>query len=215
MRRKLLGVFFVLAVAVFLAAGATNSSAAIIANGTLSTADGNLVSPDNLWVPSTVDWSIDRTDGTFTYEYTFNTDSSRALSHMDIEVSSNFTVDDILPGTTSYESLGYDPHAGPDLYCIKFNGSGTSFTATIVTHRMPMWGDIYLKDGNTPEGMTYELMNSGYFLADPAGPVEGTAATGYAWLGVPDTKVVPVPPALFLMGSGLMGVFVMRRKINK
>lgn len=195
------------AVALALAASA---SGAIIASGTLAGSDGTLIPTSgnwSAWANPRLTWSIDLTGNVFTYTYTFNngnTNGSADLSHLLIEVSDNFTLADLLTGTTAGAEVGIDGSSppnedgsGPGVYGVKWEASSSAFTAVIVTHRVPVWGDAFLKDGQVNGA------NAGYFLPDPVTPVTGLNITGYGWLGVPDT-VVPTPGAAALIGTGVL-----------
>lgn len=175
-----------------------------IADGTLSMADGTLV-PDptqNLaWTAATLAWSVevDASSGLFRYTYSFYAGAGdpKQLSHMTVQVSdgtSPFTSADVVTGTTTYSGIGYDP-TSPDnedgkpslanpnqntdnLYGITFQAGALSFTATIITARVPVWGDIFLKDGSVSEGTGQSMTttaiaarNSGYYATDPTNPV--------------------------------------------
>jgi hypothetical protein len=164
---------------------------------------GNWVSQP--WV--TVAWDITLENGVFTYIYTVSRDTESAeISHFDIEVSPGFTTADIISwtGGTGVE-LG-DPFwsnlsqsAGSVL---KFEGGATetetgwTATYTLVTRRVPIWGDFLMKDGKLNGGFTLGY-NPG-FGTDPT-----TDFTN--WIPTPDTAyLVPLPPAVF-SGLGLLG----------
>jgi len=219
MKTRTLRTLVVIAAAVFLVFSATNASAALIASGTLSAGNGNLVRSNSAyWANAVLNWSTDQTGSLFTYTYDFNTNSGEAqvLSHITIETSPGFAEGDVLSGTTSGWEVGPDGSATPvdgtlsNIYGIKWDGnqSGSLTTVTLLTYRTPVWGDVFLKDGQV------DAWNSGYALEDPTTAVTGNW-TSYGWLGVPDTTVIPIPGAVWLLGSGLLGLVAVRRKMKK
>jgi len=79
-----------------------------------------------------------------------------------------------------------------------------------------MWGDFYAKSGGGPGEEVY-VYNTG-FGSDTNAPISnGNAlADGKAWLLVSDTEtVVPIPGALWLLCSGLLGLVAVRRRLRK
>lgn len=214
----------------------TDVKAAFIANGTLSTADGSLLRTDNsFWTGATLAWSVDLTGDVYTFTYIWDngggTGSSYPdLSHMTVEVSDNFVAGDVINGTTVNYSLGDDGQETDEaggLYGLKWQASAQGFTATIITKRVPVWGDILLKDGQV------DAYNAGRYLSDtPVGmpPLLGgkpqinytlaqgyqTSVTNYGWLAVPDTidgggqgdPVAPEPTSLALAGFAGIGMAV-------
>jgi len=216
MRSVVLAVF---AAAALLASGATNSSASLYASGDLSTIGGTILSSNaGYWTNVTLHWEVDKTGNVFTYTYTFNIIGTGRynpdLSHMTIETSPGFLFGDLLTGTTGGSEVGKDPTSplvdgtSKTLYGVKWDAEGNNLVATIVTNKTPVWGDVFLKSGQV------DAWNSGYFLADPTPLDPGLNINGY--LAVPDTTTtVPIPPAAYLLGAGLIGLAVVRKKIRK
>ncbi len=208
------------------------------------------------WAPGTGDkngatlsWEVEFNDASelWTYDYTFdvtNSDKVKEISHLIIEVSDSFIDNNIYDGTTTtadewvasrgLDSFGDDGNPGipGDIYGIKWDTTGDpdKLAWTIVTDRMPMWGDFYAKDGtydghkiyayNTGFGVVagafeYEVIEEEYIWVDTA-IGNGNAFdsdTGFAWVLVPDTisgggggddNPIPEPSTIFLLGGGLL-----------
>ena len=71
--------------------------------------------------------------------------------------------------------------------------------------RMPMWGDIYAKDGLGGSVNARNLI----FETDTTDPIDD--GTNGGWVLVPDT-VVPIPSAIWLLGPAFIGLVSFRRK---
>jgi len=211
----------VFATAVLLVGVATNSLASLIASGDLFVGDGTILTSNaGYWANATLHWEVDQTGNVFTYTYVFDINGTGRynpdLSHMAIETSPGFAVTDLLAGTTSKWEVGKDPTSplidgtSKTLYGVKWDADSDTFTAVIVTNKAPVWGDIFLKDGQV------DAWNSGYAGIDPKTFDPELNITGYQWLAVPDTTtVVHIPPAAYLLGTGLIGLIVVRRRIRK
>lgn len=183
-------------------------------------------------------WLVDNTtnDNLWTYQYHWKT-NNKELSHIIIEVSSNFKDNNIYSGTTSPNILGTfgqqgnsNPGIPGDIYGLKFDLSPASkdFSFTIVTDRAPMWGNVYAKDGKDGGADVYAY-NIGFLQTPPtfdlAGMPMGPIFDGYAWVLVPDTfsngngtgqtDPIPEPSTILLLGAGLagLGIWHRRRKV--
>ena len=154
---------------------------------------------------ASLSWVVDDTSnlGFWTYAYSWATEA-KDLSHIIIEVSDTFTVAGNInkTGTTAGYSLATytadnngnsNPMLPGSLYGLKWGGNGTTLSLSIVTDRMPMWGNVYAKDGvdNTGVGkFDVYAYNTGFLFDTVAAIANGNAydpTNGRAWVLVPDT----------------------------
>ncbi len=168
----------------------------------------------------TMNWNVvyDLDTNLFSYTYTFTQPGTnpKNISHVILEVTNpalpgdfssvSSNVSPVAPAT--WTSDGSNPNMPEGVYGIKFNNSGTSYAAnpfiiSFVTWREPVWGDIYVKDGNQGQawnkGFTYATTaDSSWYVARPDG-----------------SATVPVPAAVWLLGAGLIGLVGIRRRVVK
>ncbi len=230
-----------LKVVVLLLISAANAYAAYSFSGELRQDDETLFVPNSGYVDAVFGWTVDynQNEDYWTYAYSFtNTNTGRDVSHIDIEVSENFDLDlsvDFESAVTGWENTGGDSdllswesnvtinyfegatefsETGGDIFGIKWEpGVDTkALTLTIATTRAPMWGDVYVKDGN--DGPIYAVNK---FFGDDPGNDPITDGNNGGWALVPDTgtHLVPIPTTLLLLGSGLIGLIGIRRKFMK
>jgi len=187
--------------------------------GSLSFAGGGVTGiADNPWLTdgTAFHWHVtNNQNGTFTYAYLLEV-PGKAISHLTIEVSPNFTARDIvqvLQGALAGDQPDDYPKAGDPgmpgpMRGIKFeagDGSDYAWTVSFISTRGPMWGDFYAKNG-VSTGTAVAIWNTGFTDPDPLAPVAG-GSVGFHVL-VPDTTtVVPAPGAILLgaLGAGTVG----------
>ncbi len=220
------------AIAVFLVTALVSTAPADMSySGSLSTDDGGLTGFGGWASGARLSWSVDdtTTQGYWHYSYTLSV-TSKAISHMIIEVSETFTAASLFNLSwsdyeigTFVENNGNPGMGSSSMFGLKIDKtSGTSVTISFDSNRVPVWGDFYAKDGQDSGDWTY-LYNSGLGYVDPlADPHNGPhwstvqlptgASTNIAHLLVPDSKVVPAPGAVVLGSLGLAFAGWLRRR---
>ncbi len=135
-------------------------------------------------------------------------DLLKDLSHIIIQVSGNFTCDDISPGATPHTYVssgnsGSNPNMPAPVFGIKFTPTTDAEKAQFVIEfdstRGPVLGNFYAKDGNAGPVTAW---NTG--LSDPENGM---------FIMRPDGKfspAIPLPGALWA-GLGLMSMVALRR----
>jgi hypothetical protein len=215
-----------------------DTSGVVAADGWAAASGGFKVS----WVITQQGTNSYFTGTNYLYQYTFSnadgtTPTTPNISHLLLETSGNFTLADIkaatidgiaatLTGPTTFDGQvgsasgpgdnNGNPNLPGDLFGIKLESTADSKTVfAFYSDRAPMWGDFYVKDGAPgTDHIIATAWNTG-FGTNP--DINTPSADFYKWIAVPDTKPggVPVPPTVWLMGSGLVGLGLMgwrRRK---
>jgi len=169
-----------------------------------------------------ITWAItDNLNGTWTYRYDLTDEEGETLrktpSHIIIELSDVDVV--ITPDSLeikqdwSTQPGNSNPGLPGSLLGVKI-GWGSEDYVEFIADRAPKWGDFYAKDG-VDGGDDVYAYNLG-FGTEPA-----DLATDFSpWIAVPDTEgggppqgtVIPEPTTIALLGLGLGGLFLRRRR---
>jgi hypothetical protein len=191
-----------------------------------SGSDNGLIG-NGAWSGFSISWSITQTNGVFHYEYTFSGLSSKAISHVILDLSDNCTstgscvydVDYDVAGTPDleYGSFGVAPSnpgfpGGASITGVKFDSLPDGLSViSFDSSRAPMWGDFYAKDGVAAgTGDWNYAYNQG--LAN-----HSTYNDAKFYVAVPDTvgsdSSVPEPGSWLMMASGglMLALGVWRR----
>jgi hypothetical protein len=217
--------------AVGLCAGAAEASF----SGTLYSSDLGLIATGN-WntgAGTIFDWVVSQNpDNSWHYHYRIEHPAG-ATSHFILEVSSNFTRDDIFNATGNFGSIDIKtqlPHQGnpfmPEgLYGIRFEEmTGVVSTIDFDSWRVPVWGDFFAVNGagggdaagTLPRPPVMSTARNAGFTAndwDPVAPPQDDSIANH--ILVPDTITeVPEPSTLMLLGGALFGAYVLRRKLG-
>ena len=198
-----------LAVVAMLVVG-LNANASLV--DSISTTDELTASGDWFTDGFTVAWDISPNgDGTWHYVYEFtksdDTPLTKDVSHFIIQVSENFTSDDISGGLIPdwYGEGPSNPGIPGSIWGVKvdFGGNSFSFDST----RAPMWGDFYAKDGEASTGDIKNYVYNSDFGEEVANVNNYNAPSALDDSGgilhkilVPDT--IPEPATMVLLGLG-------------
>lgn len=208
----------VLSVSAALLAGSAQGAPTYSGDLTYDTGGITGVLEDNPWLTSGTQFSWDVTDnedGTFTYAYRLQVpEGSREISHLTVEVSPNFTANDIQ--SVDLGTLGddqpdnypkpSDPGMPDNMRGVKFEGApgtGYDWSVSFTSTRNPVWGDFYAKTTSD-----IGIWNTGFTSpdSDPVAPI-GNGSVAFHAL-VPDTFGVPIPAPgaimLVAIGTGLI-----------
>ena len=224
--------------------GSLTWSDGIIAPSEITAPSPDPLAPQNAWANSgtKMEWTVTGTPsydpdtyGVYSWHYDYTlTVPEKAISHLIIETSTNFTVGDITNVSSAYVGPQlFDPNdpgkANPllpgTIFGLKFS-PGTSETLKyhvyFDTLRAPVWGDFYAKDGqdskqgdkvqNVAWDAGFSNDNNPAWTAPVfvAGKILVPDSVVYALSGG-DQPAVPVPSSLLLCTIGLAFATVVRR----
>lgn len=180
---------------------------------------------------STFSWEVtDNGDDTWHYKYELSV-PSKDISHLTIEVSDVFTIDDYV-GNDNPELGWYGPGENGNsdfgipgyVYGLKFNTT-TDITTMVIefdSPKDPVWGDFFAIDGKTPDAEVYAY-NEGFGASpnpfeDDDDPLDAPSNGSVDFhILVPDSDgppggpVIPAPAAALLATLGAGFVNVMRK----
>jgi hypothetical protein len=178
------------------------------------------------WETFNVRWGITQTGSTFHYDYTFtgsanNIPPIKNFSHLLLELSPGVVIGDIknLVGATpeinnpiqDWTAQQGNPGLPGTFHGIKLNPVSDSnvLSFSFDIDRPPVYGNFYAKDGKTAGGAEDVIaLNWALQNGDP------NQFNKFQYIAVPDTVVVPIPGSLLLLGSGLLGLIGIRRKLS-
>jgi len=207
--------------AVLFGAGSTTADGSTIYTGSLSVADGGLTGTGD-WAdgPITLSWTVSQDESVWHYQYNLVV-PSHDISHMIVEASSNFTIDDVLNVFGDFQTLTVgdfsyangNPGMPGSVHGIKFDEtSTTNLTVDFDSRRIPVWGDFYAKDGVSSSTQIFNVIwNTGFANVDPVVPAHNGSEAFH--LLVPDT-IIPEPSTIMMLFTGLIisGLYLLRRK---
>lgn len=192
-----------------------------LSSGSLSVGAQELIVGSKWDQPTTrISWQITQTSpGVWHYQYTWDVGGTQGnLSHFLLEVTNPARASDFFNFTNTQISGGdpkmYQAYTNPNgempynIYGIKFTApGGTGWNAVDVTFAFdsthsPTWGDFFARDGNN--GWAY---NKNFSDAS----VGGNLNDGFH-IAVPNGPAAPLPAAVWLLGSGLVGLVALRKR---
>lgn len=209
------------------AAAVWGTDASAFLTGSRSSPLGSGVDATQQWDNGgfTIDWIVTANlNGTWTYNYSIDVTNSpsqiKNVSHFILEVTNDAFPFNILGGTSSpiegpqvYSGTQpSNPLLPNDLYGVKFDFGSSDGTVdyTIVTDRAPVWGVFYAKDGKTGgnDVVAYaNALNQADYMAN-----ESLAITDFIVRPDGAESPVPIPAAIWLFGSAVLGFFGLVRR---
>jgi hypothetical protein len=171
--------------------------------GTRTVTDPGLLATDPDWYGAMISWSINQNpDHSFTYTYTFTGFDRPTISHYTLDISDtaltdpqaiyNACLDGALIPASKIEKGNKDGITG----AVKFDKGAFGSTSVLKfnSNRSPVWGDIYIKGGQT------NLKNTGFGDRISSEPCD--------YIARPDgCAVLPEPAATAAAAVGLGMIF--------
>jgi hypothetical protein len=199
-----------------------SSWANIIYQGSLNGGAGGGITATADWNSSstTFEWKVEEVGTSngfilWKYDYTF-TVPKKNISHMIIEVSPDAGPSDFSAGLFDDYSATSQGNSNPGMPSamkgLKFQPGTVTLTASFTTTRAPVWGDFYAKDGQS-SGEWVTAWNTGFTNLD-TDPLDAPAngSINHHILRPDTQQIVPIPGTVLLLGSGLAGLVLARRK---
>ena len=168
-------------------------------------------------------WIVEEDNGLWTYIYTVNTEDpldpekTKDISHFILEVTEDgnpfniFGDTDAFEGPKTWTEASGNPEMPNDIYGIKFDFGGSPATYTIIIDRAPVYGVFYAKDGRDDGDEVVAWSNA---LNSPTYRTDSGFTTTDFIVRPDSVGVVPVPGAVWLLGSGLIGLAGIRKKFK-
>ncbi len=219
------------------------TSQAVIYSGSLSSdgagTDGTLFGTEQWASGALFSWSASDEEAncpSWYYSYTL-TVLGKDISHVTTEVSDEFTLANLLNGINDPGSIltggsldvygpglhgSSDPDIPDRLYGIKVDTTGDtkSISWSFCSNRVPVWGDMYAKDGKTGGNDVY-LYNTGFTAGDTDPDILiNPAANGSVdnHILVPDSIDDPEGPPIPEPSTSLLGIIglimILRRRMK-
>ncbi len=210
---KIHGTVFILVVCVLAAPACAIEIYGISADmsGSRSVGAVGLFTTEPDWQDAVIEWSIvNNGDLTLTYTYTLINFDRPGISHFTLDFSDNCIGDSALtdPGCLTDVQLNGDPSNILEpgdrdgiVGAAKFDvGEDGDLTYSFISNRMPVYGDLYVKGGQSA------LYNTGF------GQHDSQLMTAGDFIARPDSFLVaPEPTSLVLIAAGSLAM-LRRRK---
>lgn len=198
-------------------------------SGSRSTSYSNQIIGTDGWDSGgfSLSWNITKDENNiFDYTYTLNW-TRKDPSHLIIQLSDDFQSENMHsstfggdvnraegPDTFAPNNQGSSNPGLPDsIYGYKFEfGEGLTSPAEVkfTTDRAPVWHVFYAKDGTDNQADVYAY--SAAFLSDDY--MLDDSLTSASFIAAPNSAV-PIPAAVWLFGTGLLGLVAVKRKSFK